>query len=524
MGYLARDVSSFPLMIRENYIYVDKTEDIYNLYATKDRYHFLARPRRFGKSLLISTLKELFLGNKELFKGLWIEKSDFQFTEHPLLHFDFLSIAHDTSKDLNASLITVIDEMAKQYDIDISGLNTFVDKLRVLVKKLAKTNAVVILIDEYDHPLLKNIKNLPIAEENQKILKSFYDVIKSLDAYLRAIFITGVTKFAKTSFGCNNLRDISESPEFASILGYTVDEINHYFSDALTSFTKEKKVPLTTLKAEMKTWYNGYRFSEKDLRVYNPYSVVYYLKDQKCANYWFSSGTPSFLVKVLKEDPLALYNLEDSAVQTSSFDAFEVGEVPTLTLLYQSGYLTIKKYERIFNQDTFILGFPNEEIKLSIAVLMLGVLTNQKQPSVESALFRLRMTLYRNDITSFCAALQKLFAQIPYQLHLKQEAYYHSLIQFLVYLLGFDADSEISTSNGRIDLMIRLKTRVFIFEFKLNQPAQSALQQIKDKRYYEKYLSNDKDLSLVGISFNWEDKNLKIDCVFEDITDLPQQR
>ena len=205
-------------------------------------------------------------------------------------------------------------------------------------------------------------------------------------------------------------------------------------------------------------------------------------------------------------------------VQTSSFDAFEVGEVPTLTLLYQAGYLTIKTYEKIFNEDAFILGFSNEKIKRSIAILMVGVLTCQKQPSIESALFKLRMALYRNDIKSFCSALQKLFAQIPYQLHIKKEAYYHSLIQFLVYLLGFDASSEISTSNGRIDLVLQTKNRTFIFEFKLNQSAQEALKQITDRRYHEKYLSPKKEITLVGISFNMEDKQLVVDCVFEEIT------
>ena len=521
MRYLARDVSTFSLMIEGNYIYVDKTQDIYNLYAKKDRYHFLARPRRFGKSLLISTLKELFSGKKELFKGLWIDSSDFAFEEHPILHFDFSSIAHRSPEDLNTSLHKRINDIAKSYDIDISNIDTFEDKLTELIPKLAERNSVVLLIDECDYPLLKHIKNIPLAKENQKILKSFYEALKSLDAHYRAIFITGVTKFAKTSLfsGFNNLRDISESSQFATILGYTEEEIKHNFKDALEDFSRESNSSLPDLLLEMKNWYNGYRFSKKDIRVYNPFSVVYYLKDQECANYWFGSGTPSFLVEVLKEDHLILYDLEDSAILTSSFDAFEVGEVPTLTLLYQAGYLTIKTYEKVLNNDTYILGFPNEEIKRSIAMLMVGLFTQQEQPSVEKGLNKLRKSLLNNDIKTFCKTLQELFAQIPYQLHIKQEAYYHSLIQFIVYLLGFNAESEISTSNGRIDLVLRTKQRIYLFEFKLNKSTKSALSQITNRRYYEKYLSEDKEITLVGVSFNMKDKQLLVDCVLEKLTD-----
>ena len=260
MRHLARDVSTFSLMIKENYIYVDKTKDIYNLYAKKDRYHFLARPRRFGKSLLISTLKELFSGNRELFKGLWIDTSDFPFDEHPVVQFDFSALAHRTPEELIISLHNRLNEIAKSYGIDITHIKMFEDKLTVLITKLAERNSVVLLIDEYDHPLLKHINNIPLAQENQKILKSFCEVIKSLDAHLRAIFMTGITKFAKTSLfsGLNNVWDISESPQFATLLGYTEDEIIHYFTDALEDFAQQKSSSKQELLSEMKSWYNGY--------------------------------------------------------------------------------------------------------------------------------------------------------------------------------------------------------------------------------------------------------------------------
>ncbi len=517
MKFLARDVSTFSTMINEKYIYVDKTQHIYNLYTTKDRYHFLARPRRFGKTLLISTLKELFGGNKELFQGLWIAKSDWPFKKHIVLHLDFSTIAHRTTSDLETSIHDRLDEMAKLHGFDVNQKQTFEDKINILIPKLAEVNPLVLLVDEYDHPLLKHIGDQEIASANQKVLKSFYEAIKGQDAYFRAIFITGVSKFSKTSIfsGLNNLQDISEKPAFAHILGYTLEEIEYNFKEAVEAFAAARQVECRFIMNEMHFWYNGYRFSAQDIKVYNPFSVLNYLKDQKLANYWFSSGTPTFLIEVLKSDPSALFDLENSIVDANTFNAYEIGDIPTLTLLYQTGYLTIKKYENLFDTDTFTLGYPNEEVKRSIAVLMLAVLTDQKKEHIDSALFRLRMTLYRNDIDTFCQILQTLLARIPYQLHIPREAYYHSLLQFLADLLGFDSASEVSTGNGRIDLVITIKNRIYIFEFKLNQASQTALNQMLLNRYSEMYKGKGKKIMLIGLSFTIKDKKLTIDRKIE---------
>lgn len=513
MKFLARDVSTFSTMINEDYVYVDKTEHIYNLYTKKDRYHFLARPRRFGKSLFISTLKELFSANKDFFKGLCIEQSDWPWKKHPILHLDFSTIAHRTTADLETSIHDRLDEVALLYGFDVTTKVTFEDKINSLIPKLAEINPVVLLVDEYDHPLLKHINNAEVASANQKVLKSFYEAIKGQDAYFRAIFITGVSKFSKTSTfsGLNNLQDISEKPAFAHILGYTQEEVEHNFKEAIEGFAKERHSTNSDIMNEMRFWYNGYRFSSREIKVYNPFCVLNYLKDRKLANYWFGSGTPTFLVETLKSDPTALFDLENSVVDSSSFDAFEIGHIPTLTLLYQTGYLTIKKYENIFNTDTFTLGFPNEEVKRSMAILMLGVLTDQKKEYIDSALFRLRTALYRNDIDTFCQVLQTLFSRIPYQLHIEEEAYYHSLLQFLADLMGFDANSEISKSNGSIDLVVTTKNRIFVFELKLNHSASTGLKQIKDKRYHEIYQNSGKKMTLIGLSFHTKDKKLRID-------------
>ena len=511
MKYLARDVQSFSLMIREQYIY--------DLYATKDRYHFLSRPRRFGKSLLISTLKELFQGNRELFKGLWIDESDFPFAKHPVIHLDFSSIAHRSAHDLEISIHARLDECAQLYAIDLGGLITFEDKLNRLIPRLADSNPVVLLVDEYDHPLLKHITDTQVAEDCQQILKSFYDGIKALDGYFRAILITGVSKFSKTSIfsGLNTLQDISEHPKFACLLGYTESEIKFYFQEALADFMLKKNRTEAELLEEMKKWYNGYRFSIEDIRIYNPFSLIYYLKDQYLANYWFASGTTSFLVEILKENPTLLVGIEDQIISASSLGSFDIGCMPDITLFYQTGYLTIKSYERMCETDTFTLGFPNEEVKRSLSILMMGVLTYREKAVVEGYLFSLRIGLFRNDMDTFCTVIKHIFANIPYHLHGENEAYYHSILQNTVYLMGFDAQSELLTGTGRIDMVIKTKQRTFIFEFKFNKTADKALEQIVERRYAEKFLPASVDVTLVGISFNYKDKSFSLDCKKKDI-------
>ena len=267
----------------------------------------------------------------------------------------------------------------------------------------------------------------------------------------------------------------------------------------------------------MKRWYNGYRFSTEEVKVYNPFSLIYYLKDQYLANYWFASGTTSFLVEILKKNPLLLSGVEDQIISASSLGSFDIGCMPDITLFYQTGYLTIKNYERICDTDTFTLGFPNEEVERSLSILMMGVLTYREKAVVEGYLFSLRMALFRNDMDTFCTVIKHIFANIPYHLHCDNEAYYHSILQNTVYLMGFDAQSELVTSSGRIDMVIKTKARTFIFEFKFNKTGEKALEQIVERRYAEKFLPATVDVTLVGISFNYKDKSFSLDCKKRDI-------
>ena len=344
---IARDVSSFSTMIENNFIYVDKTQCIYALYEEGNRYHFLARPRRFGKSLLISTLDELFKGNKELFKGLWIAESDFAFLKHPVIRLDFSGISHSSPVKLTRALTKNLIRIGEDYNIDLDEDDDIKELVNDLVSQLAKINKVVLLIDEYDHPLISYMNSdKAIALENQKVLKEFYDAIKSLDIHFRAIFVTGVTKFSKTSIfsGFNTLDDISESPKFSTLLGYTEEEITHYFGEKIAEYSVQKNTPETEVRLSMRQWYNGYRFSTNEIKVYNPFSIANYLQKMVLANYWFDSGTPSFLIELLGKNPMILHDIEGKSIDASSLKSWDIGSTPTIVILYQTGYLTIKNY------------------------------------------------------------------------------------------------------------------------------------------------------------------------------------
>ena len=364
--YLPRDVSNFEKMIKNNYIYVDKTELIYNLYATGDSYFFLSRPRRFGKSLLISTLKELFSGNKKLFENLWIGKSGvWDWQEYPIIELDFSRIARRTPRDLQSSLTWTLVNIGKRYNIDITDAPTPSDKLVDLVQRLAERNNVVILIDEYDKPILDLLDTMKIAQDNRTILKDFYDTLKGLSSYIHAVFITGVSKFSRTSLfsGLNNLIDITMVPEAATLLGYTKQEIEYYFAEYVTLLAQVRQSSIEDTMLEMERWYNGYRFSDQEITVYNPFSVLYYLKTKRRANYWFESGTPTFLISLLKSQYSSLEDIQEVELSSASLGTFDIENIPLIPLLFQTGYLTITDYD--LETDKYRLNYPNTEVRES---------------------------------------------------------------------------------------------------------------------------------------------------------------
>jgi Predicted AAA-ATPase/PD-(D/E)XK nuclease superfamily len=431
---------------------------------------------------------------------------------------DFSAIDHSDIEELKLVLSWTLIEIAKTYSIDISDAPTSGSKIAALIKRLSIKNKVVLLIDEYDKPILDHLHNIEMARAQREVLRSFYDVLKGLDQYLRAIFITGVTKFSKTSLfsGINNLNDITLDKEAAQLLGYTQCEVQQYFSPYLKGLAHQEDYTVDYILHCMQQWYNGYRFSRAEIKVYNPFSVLYCLKKERFANYWFESGTPSFLVNLIKKQLVSLEDIQEVEIAESSLGTFEIGNIPLVTLLFQAGYLTITHYNK--QNGKYTLGYPNFEVEESFKKYLVATLAQASPITVDKATSRLIEALNNNDIGSFCTTLQTLFAHIPYTLYIERESYYHSLFQLLLSLLSIEAQSEILTNRGRIDMTVTTKTHVYIFELKLNGTASEALQQIKDKKYYERYISQSRRIVLVGLTFNVTKEKLSLECSQEELS------
>lgn len=517
--HLPTDLNTFSSIIKGGYLYVDKTEQISRLFSTGKRYFFLSRPRRFGKSLLLSTIKSLFLGEKELFADLWLGKQkDFNWQEHPVIHIDFSSMRYRTPEELEENLDYTVKDCANEYGIDVSQAINSKTRLKLLVKKLAKINSVVILIDEYDKPILDFLHNPEKADAQREALKDFYTTFKALDEYLRCIFITGVSKFAKASIfsGLNNLLELSNEPESADLLGYTQEELETFFNDYLIGLAHKQNQSIESTKEKIKLWYNGYQFSKAPIKVYNPYSIGYLFSSKEFNNYWFLSGTPTFLIEQLKKSPLKLTNLENNVYDIGMLGTFQLIDLPLETLLFQSGYLTIKEYDEQYN--AYRLTYPNAEIRQSMKLLELGVLTDTNAQIVFNKIFHLRFAFETNNLDMVAKTIRSLLASIPSYLHIEREAYYHSLIQLLCTVLGIETACEVATDKGRIDLVVNAEKYIYIIEFKFDNQAQKALEQIMARKYYEKYFNAGKEIILVGMALNYKDKELSVEWVEGSVT------
>jgi len=517
MKKLPLGIQTFAKLIDQNCVYIDKTREIYNL-IEKGSYYFLSRPRRFGKSLLVSTLKELFSGRKELFKDLWIckEKNNFAWAKHPVLHFDFSTISRTTPEILSAGLAWTMDRLGNDFDIDVKNAPAPSAKLKALVEELAKKygpGSVVILVDEYDKPILDHLHNKELADKQRAILSDFYDAFKGLDQHIKFLFLTGVSKFSKTSIfsGLNNLYDISNSPIAATLVGYTQQELELSFVPHIKQIAQTQKKSTDTVLKNIKEWYNGYRFSSKNEHVYNPYSVLFYLDEKELKSYWFETGTPTFLLHFLRDKYTAIENMINSKVNVSSLGSFTIDNIPLTTLLFQTGYLTIKAFN--INTRHYRLGLPNKEVTIAFEQQLLATLAYTHVSEVENVIANMRSHLNNNKLDLFFEDLKTLLANIPYHLHIKQEKYYHSIFQFMCSMLGLDVQSEVATDKGRIDVAIVTKKYIHVLEFKFNASPEIALEQIEKKKYYQKYRTKNKSIILVGVSFNRTKDDLDIQYV-----------
>lgn len=513
------DKSNFRTIIESNNVYVDKTEQIHALYATGGRFHFLARLRRSGKSLLISTLFELYSGNKELFNNLWIgQEGRWDWTKKsPIIHLDFSTMNASSAVHFEECIVDRLNMIANEYGLEIQNKRDAQSALFWLVTQLGKKTKcqVVVLIDEYDKPILDALvdNEKELARQNKGVLKRLFDPLKGLDAIglLRAIFITGVTKFSKTSLfsGLNNLNDITMKPIAADLLGYTKDEIKRYFGPHIQDFALQSGQSEEEIMKDLEKWYNGYRFSTKDVKVYNPFSLLYCLQEKKIENYWYESGTPTFLLELLKKNYVSLVGIEKQSMRKEDLGTFDVDYIPMVPLLFQTGYLTISSHKIEDQEDFFTLNFPNEEVKKSFQRQLFRAISNANDAEINNFIPQLKEALKSEDLEKYVSLMQGMIAWTPYNLHIPQEKYYQSLFLAAAKLTGFKSEAEVLTSRGRIDLVIELDDKIYIFEFKFNKAPREALDQIIRKSYMEKYqLSEVKKVIPVGLSFIYEDKKL----------------
>jgi len=513
---LGLNCSIFENFVTNNRIYVDKTHHIYNLITArnKEHFYFVSRPRRFGKSLFISTLKAIFSGNKELFNEYWIGKnSSYDWPAHPVIHFDFSRIAHSNAQELKESICFTLQHIAETFSIENLKGSTPSDMLYGLVVKLALQGKVVLLIDEYDKPLVDHIDNIPLAEENRKILNSFYAAVKSLEEYWRAIFITGVSKFTKTSLfsGLNNLQELSMDPIAAELFGYTHEELVTYFPTYIDNLAEHLGITRQATLTSMKEWYDGYRFCDdmQKQQMYSPLSVIACLENKRLSNYWFNTGNPGFLIALLRLNGIDLELHETIQLSIKSLNAIDIQNIPLFPLLFQTGYLTIVDYNT--QTEIFTLDYPNKEIRESFKDYLMQAFSYASNAVIEKELAKMRSALTHKNFEQFCLSVKTLFAGIPHNLHIAKEAYYHSLFHFMFDLLGMKPKSEEATSRGESDLVLETADNVMVFEFKFSKTAQDSLDQIMHKKYHEKYMHKNKAIILVDINVNFKHKELELE-------------
>ncbi|MFH0925893.1 MAG: AAA family ATPase [bacterium] len=504
MQKLPLGIQTFSEIRKETYLYVDKTQYLYEL-ITGGKVYFLSRPRRFGKSLLLSTLDSLFRGEKKLFKGLWIyDKWDFE--RFPVISLSMSLTLADTPTIFRDSLCNLIRKTADIHKLFLEGSN-YKDLFSDLIYKLAREKRVVVLIDEYDKPIIDHLKNKETAVENREVLKNFYSVLKDLDEYIRFIFLTGVSKFSKTSVfsGLNNLRDLTVEEKYSEMLGYTAGEMDIYFSGYITSLSKKLEMDREDLMRTIAEWFNGYSWDSKH-KVYNPFSILSLFLKEEFNNYWFSTGTPNFLIDLIREREFELPHLENLLAGDDLLDSFNVEQMSIEALLFQTGYLTVKGIERRGVRKFYKLGYPNIEVKESFLNHLVASYTGKPIGISDMLFYTMGDDLENEDIPHFFEKMEGIIAGIPYNLIVEREAYYSSLIYTILALVGIRAEFEVQTAKGRLDAQIEFKEKIYLFEFKYDRPAEEAIEQIIEMRYFDRHKGKGKDVILIGVGFKRKEK------------------
>ncbi len=511
MEKIATDIYSFARMRESGFTYVDKTDILWTMASGEVGVQFfIARPRRFGKSLAVSTLKALFEGRRELFKGLAIEPKWDWSRKWPVLHLDMGSMQARTVVEFEELLFEQLRDRAEELGIDEQSGSTPAIAFSRIIKALASESSdgrMVLLVDEYDKPLLGHLLKEDIIAFRDS-LKMFYSVIKTLEEKQRFTFLTGVSKFSKVSIfsDLNNLKDYTMHPRTATLFGYTHEEVLRYFPESIHALGMANGLSDEGAFQEIVKWYDGYKFDESALPVINPVSIGLCFDSCRFDNYWSRTAVPTFLIDILKMHPL---NFSTINITGDMLDAYEPDKPNITTLLYQTGYLTIKDFENIGGSRLFQLGFPNREVEESFLRRLVPAYTGVDGYYSESAQFAAAKALYTHDMPKFIKALKSLFANIPYSLTDRQnEQMWQTIVYVVLKSIGVNVNAEVETNDGRIDMTAETPDDNYVIEFKLDRPAAEALEQIRGKDYAGRYALSAKRLTLIGISFSSEKRTI----------------
>ena len=504
-------IQSFERIIEDGYVYIDKTDLIYSLTHGGSIY-FLSRPRRFGKSLLVSTLKNYYLGNKELFKGLKIDRLEKDWNVHPVFHVDFNGANFTQAGVLETMLDDYIDKWEKQYDIHTDpGLGVGLRFRDILCAVHEQTGRrAVVLIDEYDKPILDVLDVDTLLEDSHRnVLKAFYSVFKVADSHLQFVLLTGVTKFSQVSVfsGFNQPKDISMDVRYETLCGITQEELDGYFVEPISAMAERNRCSLEEMKSLLKQKYDGYHFSDNMTDVYNPFSLLNALDSLRLQDYWFSSGTPTYLIRLLAHFKENMNELTGRYYSPEEFIDYKADVEQPLPMIYQSGYLTIKDYN--MRRNTFLLDFPNNEVKNGF---LTAIATSYLQPKkrVEGWIFDVLDTLEGGDTDRLCSLFTSFLSSIPYTMRRKddereRERYFQYTFYLILRLISvYTVYVEKQQSHGRVDCVLETPQYVYIFEFKLDGTAEEALRQIEEKGYAGEYASDTRTLYKIGASFSSE--------------------
>ena len=502
-------IQNFEKIRKDGYFYIDKTAWVYQL-AKTGSYYFLSRPRRFGKSLLISTLEAYFQGKKELFKGLAIEKLEKDWIQYPIFHLDLNIGKYDTPDSLDKILNDHLEQWESQYGTRPSEV-TFSLRFAGIIKRACQQTGqrAVILVDEYDKPLLQAITRPKLFEDYRQTLKAFYGVLKSADAYLRFVFLTGVTKFSQVSVfsDLNQLNDISLDYSYATLCGITREELKSTFEPEIEVFGHKNHQTPEEVVTAMERNYDGYHFHPDGAGVFNPFSVLNAFSKLELGSYWFQTGTPTFLVELLQKSEYDLRTLLNGIeAPASSFAEYRMDANNPVPLIYQSGYLTIKDYDRRFNN--YLLDFPNDEVRYGFINFLVPFYTPMKNNDQGFYIGKFIDELEKGDYESFLTRLEAFFADIPYELNDQTERHYQVIFYLVFKLMGQFTEAEVRSTRGRADAMVKTPKYVYVFEFKLNGTAEEAMKQIDEKGYLIPYQKDHREIIKIGVEFSAETRNI----------------